>query len=172
MNNTLNRRGELLYSGLVILISGIFTFLIANFVKDVEFGFDNLDLLSLLLHNLGFAFGLGGALIALNVRVPKFKKFILVGFVLMTIVHVGELISEPEIIHMFKVLALVPIAIGGIYMGRLIHRLQKYKEIDQAKYALLEKRYNIVEMVVVAFWIADLVLNTIFLPSHGFHFLK
>src|SRR3989344_6531057 len=132
---------ELLFGGLIILISIIFTFLVSQIIPS-ELG--SLGLFSFLLHNLGFAFGLGGDLISdyfyfilgktketkkiyLNVLLPKFKSLILVGFILMLVVHIGELIYEgPNLLHLLKVGVLIPIGIAGFYMTWAIPKLRLY----------------------------------------------
>ncbi len=144
---------------------------------------------SFLLYNLGFAFGLGGDLISdyfyfilsktketqkiyLHTLQPKFKSLILVGFFLMLVVHVGELISEgPNLLHLLKVGVLIPIGIAGFYMVYAIPKLRFYLDKDPVKFAKLNRRFNIVDLTSLGFWIADLILNTIDAPTHGFAFL-
>ncbi len=179
-------KDELFFGGLIILISIVLTFLVPQ-ITPIELS--SLALLSFLLHNLGFAFGLGGDLISdyftfalgknketkrfhLTVLLPKFKSLILVGFILMLIVHIGELISEgPNLLHLLKVGVLIPIGIAGFYMTWAIPKLRLYLDRDPEKFAKLNRWFNIVDLIALVFWIADLVLNTIDAPTHGFAFL-
>lgn len=178
---------------IIILVSGLLTLLFAKFAFSGKgmIELNGLQILSVFLHNLGFAFGFGGDLISdffgivfrkdrkntelyLNNILPPFKRLILIGFILMVIIHVGEVISNPsETIHYLKAAVLIPILLGGIYMQfYAIPRLKLTLNSDYQKYNKLEKRFFVVDMIVLLFWIFDFVLNSIFLPTDAFAFIK
>lgn len=177
------------FVAVIVILSALITFGISSFVT-IEFS--NLALLSLFLHNLGFVFGTGGAVIVnvfnvlleKNEKVKPFKlaimsiplKFVWIGLILMLIVHTGELLTEQSILHISKALTVYVILIGLSYLQfsvipKIKMLMPKQGEKPSEEFISAKNKTKIIPPILLAFWFLDFILNTAFEPTDAFNFL-
>jgi len=179
-----------MFATIIIVLSAFVTFGIATFVP-IEFS--ALALLPLFLHNLGFVFGTGGAVIvnAFNILLEKnenikpFKmaimsipfKFVWIGLILMLIIHTGELITEQTILHVFKALIVYVILIGVSYLQfsvipKVKTLMPKPGETPSDEFISAKNKTKIIPPILLVFWFLDFILSTAFEPTDAFGFLS
>jgi len=176
------------FAAVIFILSVLVTFGISGFVA-IEFS--NLQLLSLFLHNLGFVFGTGGAVIVnvFNILLEKNEikahkleimsvplKFVWIGLILMLIVHTGELLTEQSIVHIFKALTVYVILIGLGYLQFLVipkikMLMPKPGETPSKEFISAKNKTRIIPPILLAFWFLDFILNTVFEPTDAFGFM-
>lgn len=179
-----------IFVGVIFILSALVTFGISGFIT---LKFSTLGLLSLFLHNLGFVFGTGGAIIvnAFNIILEKDEKlksskleiistplkFVWIGLILMLIVHTGELITEQNIQHIIKAIIIYAILIGLSYLQfSVISKIKmltpKPDENPSEEFISAKRKTKIIPIILLALWLLDFVINTAFEPTHAFGFLS
>lgn len=156
--------------------------------------------IALFLHNLGYVFGTGGAVLVniFNVWIDRreqlrpFKLLIInvpftlvwIGLILMLIVHSGEVVTlytkasagSEFIVDWAKAITVYVILVGlGYIKFSLMPQVRRLapKPGDQPspKFLSVRKQTRIIPPILLVLWFADFVLNTIWEPTEAFEFL-
>jgi hypothetical protein len=156
-----------------------------------------LSLAALFLHNLGYVFGTGGAVLVnlFNVwidRIEQLRPFKLsimnipfnlvwLGLILMLVIHTGELATTfvrggDELVHTAKFIAIYAILAGMSYIKfSLIPRVKrlapKAGEKPSSQFLSVRRQTRVVPPILLVLWFVDFVLNTIWEPIDAFGFL-
>lgn len=151
----------------------------------------HLEFSALLLHNLGYVFGTGGAvvIILLNTLIdrnpelaphrmtlfPPIQRVIFTGLGLMLIVHTGELITETSVMHLAKGATIYTLLLIGIYQVLVVSTITglapKGGEKPSPRFLSRLGRARILGFILLALWFVDFALNTVSEPTHAFNFL-
>lgn len=161
----------------------------------------SLALLALFLHNLGYVFGTGAATLVnvFNIVGDKnellrpakpaimnvLAKFVWTGFILMIIVHTGELVTvyvkgqtgSLLLLHWAKVITIYGGAVGFGYVRFVLFPRAKASmpqpgESPTREFLSVRKKLMVFPLVILGLWGVDFVLNTIWEPTDAFGFLN
>lgn len=147
-----------------------------------------LEILIRTVHNLGYVFGAGAALIIVllnhqmdnhNPELIKHKQAILkwpsqlvwVGLFAMVAVHTYEILLEPTTMHILKAGVIYALlAVGILNVKRLIPRVQELApepdEKPTEEFLAAKARMTRASYFMLAMWGLDFILNSIAAPSH------